>query len=419
MISENIVFYSVVIVSLSKRATKDINNTPFYIKTGTIHYMKKRATLGVLILFCALAWVPVNGIAYDPSFSCQPYVGSIYYVGGNGPNNYTTIQGAINQATDGETVFVFALSSPYYEHVVVNKSLYLIGENQTTTVIDGSASGDVVLVTADETTISGFTLQHSGDLPKVNAGVECRSDRDVIQGNIVKQNGRFAVGVLLNGSSGSLVRDNYIDGNGNEGIFVGKSTDTLITENLIVRNGHCAVVVSQSTHTTIIQNMMHDNYAGVSLWPGATDNEITRNSIMNQSYSGIGIWPGAHNNSIHQNLMRENGLYGFIITRANDNAIVSNTIQGNNEGMRLFMANTSLIQGNNFIDNNVSVYFENSSLNRWKQNYWDDHLSRLPKCIHGLMRIPWDKKKVIHWINIDWRPAQTPYDIPGFEEVLT
>jgi pectin methylesterase-like acyl-CoA thioesterase len=40
------------------------------------------------------------------------------------PDDYPTIQAAINAANDGDTIFVKI--GTYYEHVVVNKSLSLI-----------------------------------------------------------------------------------------------------------------------------------------------------------------------------------------------------------------------------------------------------------------------------------------------------
>ncbi len=38
---------------------------------------------------------------------------NILYVGGTGPNNYTRIQDAIDNASDGDTIFVY--SGIYYE----------------------------------------------------------------------------------------------------------------------------------------------------------------------------------------------------------------------------------------------------------------------------------------------------------------
>ena len=51
--------------------------------------------------------------------------GDILYVGGSGPNNYTRIQGAINDANNGDTVFVYDDSSPYIEGIVIDKRMCL------------------------------------------------------------------------------------------------------------------------------------------------------------------------------------------------------------------------------------------------------------------------------------------------------
>jgi parallel beta-helix repeat protein len=376
--------------------------------------MKQKEALVFFIMFIVFTWVPSIGIATITEFPVRCPSGTILYVGGAGSDNYTSIQDAVEHALNGDTVFVFSYSSPYFEHVVVNRSIHLVGENRSTTVIDGSDVGDVVLLRADDITVSGFTIQHGGDLPKVNAGIESRANRSEIHGNIVFQNGKYGVGVLLNCSSAAHVYDNIIAENGNEGVFLGRSTNATIEHNEMTRNGHCAVVISKSWRNTIIENTMANNYAGVSLWPGAVDNEIARNLISDQEYSGIGMWPGADNNSIHDNVLSNNSLYGFLMTKVDGNIIAFNTIQGSNEGVRLFMVNKSVFQCNNFISNNRSVFFENSSLNRWKQNFWDDHASKMPKCIHGLMRIPWNKTIVIRWVNFDWHPVQKPYDISGW-----
>lgn len=376
------------------------------------HLIKKGFILAILLLVGILITLPVNGAVQNSSIGSQISFGVIHYVGGIGPNNFTKIQYAIDYSTEGDTVFVYDDSSPYLEHVIVNKSIRLIGENKTTTIIDGENIGDVVVLIANNITVSSFTVRHSGDTAKVDAGIEVRSKGAVISGNLVIQNGEYAVGILLNQSSDTLVTENFISENGNEGVFLEKTVNCSIEHNEITQNGHCAVVISQSNKNTIVHNNMYDNYATVSIWPDSSENEIAWNLMRHQEYSGVGIWPGAHNNYIHDNYLSNNSLYGFIITKAQGNIIANNTIWGSNEGIRLIMANRTIIQFNNFIDNNVSVFFENSSFNRWKRNYWDDHFWILPKCIKGMMRVPWNKAIMIRWINFDWFPASKPYDLP-------
>ena len=61
----------------------------------------------------------------------------ILYVGGNGESNYTIIQEAIDDALDGDTIYVYDESSPYQENLIINKKINLIGEDYKTTIIDG------------------------------------------------------------------------------------------------------------------------------------------------------------------------------------------------------------------------------------------------------------------------------------------
>jgi nitrous oxidase accessory protein len=287
----------------------------------------------------------------------------------------------------------------------------LIGENKTTTIIDGQNNGDVVVLSADNVSLHGFTIRNSGDTPKADAGIESQSKGSIISDNHIIQNGRYAIGIFLNGSSQNLITGNFIAENGNEGIFLQGATDCIIQENEFTQNGHCAVVVSMSSHTIIVQNIIENNYAGISLWPGSLNTEIGWNLIKDQEYSGLGLWSGADSNLIHHNNFCNNSLYGCIITRAKHNVLSYNTMLGSNEGIHLDMANMTVIQYNNFIENNFSAFFKNSSFNRWKQNYWEDHQWRWPKCIRGEMRIPWNKSLVIHWVNFDWFPSLNPYEI--------
>jgi len=84
------------------------------------------------------------------------------------PDDYPTIQQAINAASPGDTIFV--RNGTYHENVLVNKTVNLIGENNQTTIIDAGGVGTVIRVSAsgltpgsaDNVTIANFTLANSG-----------------------------------------------------------------------------------------------------------------------------------------------------------------------------------------------------------------------------------------------------------------
>lgn len=58
-----------------------------------------------------------------------------WIVDDDGPADFHTIQEAINAASDGDTVLV--RNGTYYEHVMINRTLQLVGENRYSTIIDG------------------------------------------------------------------------------------------------------------------------------------------------------------------------------------------------------------------------------------------------------------------------------------------
>lgn len=108
--------------------------------------------------FSSLQTVTPNDISSSLSFLVVTLDGEHF------KGNFSSIQEAINNAENGSTVYV--PSFLYYEHVIINKTVSLVGENVSTTIIDGSIGGGkhsaIVKITADNVTITGFTVQKSG-----------------------------------------------------------------------------------------------------------------------------------------------------------------------------------------------------------------------------------------------------------------
>ena len=91
----------------------------------------KFLTVAIVVLFIGAGVVP--SISSDVS---SLSAGNTLYVGGSGNGNYSIIQSAINDASDGDTVYVY--NGTYYEIVVVDKTINLTGENRDSTIIDGN-----------------------------------------------------------------------------------------------------------------------------------------------------------------------------------------------------------------------------------------------------------------------------------------
>jgi parallel beta-helix repeat protein len=82
------------------------------------------------------------------------------YVDNSGGKDYTSIQDALDNVSDGYTIYV---SSGYYtESLSINKSISLIGENKETTIIDGGNKLSVIKIETSLVNISGFTIQNGG-----------------------------------------------------------------------------------------------------------------------------------------------------------------------------------------------------------------------------------------------------------------
>lgn len=54
------------------------------------------------------------------------------------PDDYKTVQEAIDVANPGDTIYVY--NGTYYENIFINKTVSLVGEDPEITIIDGSKS---------------------------------------------------------------------------------------------------------------------------------------------------------------------------------------------------------------------------------------------------------------------------------------
>jgi parallel beta-helix repeat protein len=221
------------------------------------------------------------------------------------PDQYSTIQGAINAANEGDTVFV--ASGTYYENLyIVKNPLKLIGENASTTIIDGGGVGDVVVVSADQTEICGLTVRNSGRNPTQDvpsSGVMVYDCENVNITNVVATDNWC--GIFLYCSSNDVFEKNHMTGNhfnfGVDGYELSNFIHSIDESNLVedkpicyVRNGSnetvsavvgCVLLVN-STNITVENLDLANNYAGVFCL-NSTSVSITS---LNVSWSSVGVY---------------------------------------------------------------------------------------------------------------------------------
>ena len=296
---------------------------------------RKGIVIGILILMLSVnIGSTFAGDVDVKTISSIGFDGNTLYVGGSGPNNYTTIQSAIDDANIGDTVFVFDDSSPYYENVVVDKSIDLIGENRDTTVLDGSYDIYVVEIKADGVAVSGFTIQHGGKY----SGIYIESDECVISNNIIRDNEYDGIRIRYS-TLNNRICNNLICDNNDSGIlqFSGNSKYLYIDNNTIRDNHRDGVTLRVCDWSSIIDNdILQSGGEGISL-SHCSRNLIARNNISYNKKNGIDLYRSpdgelSHDNSIMNNFVGHNGWNGIKIrTHSRNNTISNNTVFASGE----------------------------------------------------------------------------------------
>jgi len=198
-----------------------------------------------------------------------------------GPSEkYTSIQSAIDNATDGDTIIV--RDGVYYENIKVTKRLTIKSENGSDNcIIDGGDRnrGNVITLKADGITIEGFTVRKSG-----------------------RGSGFAGIKVLSNSNN---IRYNNISNNGGNGIFLYASSSNNITHNHISNNYIDGINLFESSNNAIAFNSISNN-DGDGMWLDASsNNKITYNNISNNGNGILLVF--SYSNSIRRNNFIDNG----------------------------------------------------------------------------------------------------------------
>lgn len=395
--------------------------------------------LGILFLFVTASIL--SALNVNPSSHSTVTNGSNWlYVGGSGQENYTKIQDAINDSSDGDTVFVYDDSSPYYEQTVIDKSINVLGENKNTTVIDGCKTGDAVCIKSEGVVLSNFTITHGdGDDPfkdLFKAGIRITSSNITIQDNIIRDN---RIGILGLRVTNITICDNFFYHDGitfspyeNEGrppilekYFIHTIKNNFVNGKPLYYFKHqdnievpsdVGQLIAINCNNLAVRNASLNNVDNAGIILAYCSQCIIENSTFSENGEAW-IFCSDHN-IIQFNTMFHN-LHGICLDYGSKyNIIKSNNISNNQlSGVMLeYYSNKNIIIKNNFIKNEFNGYPQQSFKNKWNENYWHDWMGLqysflrlspkiiLGQLVEGILLIP--------LINFDWHPVQEPYDIP-------
>lgn len=206
------------------------------------------------------------------------------------PDDYSTIQAAVNAASDGDTIFVRA--GIYKESLLLNRTVALIGEDANSTCIE-CVTADVLSVTANSVNVSGFTV---------------RGDNQIWFENGVPQvSGSFCNDLYLDHCGSCNITGNVFSNN-LEGVYLSCSSNNTISHNVVRQNWGCAILVDWESMGNLIDgNVVCDlNQEGLFIESG--NNTLSNNEVCQCRERGIAI--SGPSDILRNNIMANNS-YNF------------------------------------------------------------------------------------------------------------
>ena len=311
----------------------------------------------------------------------------------------TTIAKAIAIAMGKDTILVE--KDTYHErNLIIDKAIVLKGMDYPT--LEGEHLYEIISVKADNVTIDGFRLQHSGQSSVIDfAGIKIYNRHKVVIINNILDDTFF--GIYSQNGINCQIKNNIITAHQREeqqsgnGIHCWKSDSMQIIGNTI--SGHRdGIYFEFVTHSIIWRNYSYKNLRyGLHFMFSSDDAYITNRFEANGS--GVSVMY-SHGVKMFNNYFKENwgdAAYGILLKEISDSYIQGNHFEKNTSGIYMEGASRILVeknifknngfglkiqascmdivlQSNNFIGNTFDVGTNGSLvLNKFDGNYWDKY----------------------------------------------
>jgi parallel beta-helix repeat protein len=341
------------------------------------------------------------------------------------PDDYGTVQQAIDFASPGDTVFV--RKGTYRENLFIGKALTLMGENAEQTVIDGGGVGHVIYVKADFVRVSGFTLKNSSsEYPYSGLYLDESHNCQIYSNRIIAE----YYGIRIYNSSDNHVYQNYISYE--TGVELAWSHNNTISNNYIFDSNN-GIKLAESGNNIIKENTFNSTYGTfVDVTYNSDYNTFQNNKIIEpSSYHDYKAYVGFYIQQSIGNILIGNMIharqYCIYLYGANNTFMIENDLDGYRYSLYLVWDTTYYIT---FFHNNI-LYYGSVTINYdckgvWDDgypsggNYWVEQWSKADYYRGPNQDEPGsdgivDKPYQIDTYNIDRYPFMNPYRPPKFE----
>ena len=339
------------------------------------------------------------------------------------PEDWPTIQAAVNATISGIGDTIRVAAGVYYEHLTISKSVTVVGEDRISTVIDGNGTGTVVYITTHTITssrirtvggvnFSNFTVRNGSR----GSGIHVhKSSGANISENVILNNRK---GIELSKSYSCTLHDNNMIGNRENFLVSGdllshfmheidisntvdgkpvyywvnehnrevpadagyvavvNSTDILVKNLNLTNNGH-GVLFAYTVDSTIVNLNASNNYFGIFLHESRGN--IISGNVISENGFGVLLNSRSDSNIVSNNKVSKSSWVGICLVDSSDNTISGNTLSDNQFGVWLDSSNNNTIYHNDFNNNPTQAYLTMSFNNRWDNgypsggNYWSDY----------------------------------------------
>jgi len=296
-----------------------------------------------------------DNVEFDPWTRMENLTDITYYVdddspaGGDGSKErpFNTIQDAIDGPWSEYTIRVW--EGVYYENIIVDKTLIILGNSSSSTLINGTGEGSVIIVQAENVIISGFRITSSGG-GGINAGIYIQAENCTITRCNVTGNDRF--GIFLRSVDNASLRNNTF--------YIPSST---------------GIILTGSNNNAIINNTYRGSRGqGIALDSNSNDNIIAENHCFGLLRS---IWLySSYHNIITNNTLENCTDVSIELKDSNHNTIKDNVVDTNSKAIRLSRSHHITMENNTLTNEGLKII--GSSL-----EYWNTHNIDASNTVNG------------------------------------